>query len=133
VNLVKAGQLKPEPFNEQEYRGLIQFGQARLQDAMHASLSDESRFLLAYNAAHSFALAALRKHGYRSINRYIVFQVLPYTLGVSQEVWRLLDLCHNRRNIAEYDGHLEIDNQLLDELLETTNKLSQLINKKFKK
>jgi hypothetical protein len=43
----------------------------------------ESRFDLAYNAAHALCLAALRWHGYRPTNRYIVFQGLPHTLGLA--------------------------------------------------
>jgi len=39
-------------------------------------------------------LAALRRLGYRAENRYIVFQVLPHTLGLGPEVWRVLAKCH---------------------------------------
>jgi hypothetical protein len=46
-----------------------------LKDAHHQGLSLESRFDLAYNAAHALCLAALRWHGYRSGNRFIVFQL----------------------------------------------------------
>ena len=41
----------------------------------------ESRFDLAYNAAHARCLAALRWHGYRPADRYIVFHALPHALG----------------------------------------------------
>lgn len=123
-NLVKAGQLKIEAFNELEFTGLVRSGRARLQDACNITLAIESRFDLAYNAAHSLALAALRRHNYRSANRYLVFQVLPHTLGVGQEVWRVLAKCHERRNLAEYEGCLEIDNQLLNDLLKATQALS---------
>jgi hypothetical protein len=116
-NLEKIGSIKPEPFNEQEYKGLIQSGEARLKDALNTTLSIESRFDLAYNAAHSFALAALRQQGYRSINRYIVFQTLPITLGSSQEITRTLDHCHNRRNISEYEGYFDVDIKLLEALI----------------
>ena len=68
---------------------IILYG-ARLQDAAHTELSLEGRFDLAYNAAHALCLAALRWHGYRPVNRYIVFQVLPQTLGLGPEVWRVL-------------------------------------------
>lgn len=73
-------------------------------DARNTTLSIESRFDLAYNAAHALCLAALRAMGYRASNRYIVFQVLPHTLGLGPEVWRVLDLCHNRRNSGGYEG-----------------------------
>jgi hypothetical protein len=46
----------------------------------------ESRFDLAYGAAHALCLAALRHHGYRASKRYIVFQILPDTLGLVPEV-----------------------------------------------
>lgn len=70
---------------------------ATRHDAANPSLAAESRFDLAYNAAHSLSLAALRWHGYRSSNRYLVFQVLPHTIGVGPEVWRVLAKCHDCR------------------------------------
>lgn len=89
----------------------------RLNDAQNDSNSIEGRFDLAYNAAHAFCLAALRWYDYRSDNRYIVFQVLPHTLGLDSAVWRVLAKCHDQRNIAEYQGHLEVDEQLLKDLM----------------
>jgi hypothetical protein len=70
-NLVRVGQLKIEPSSEQEIAGLIRSGIARLRDAGNVALSIESRFDLAYNAAHALSLAALRRAGYRSENRYV--------------------------------------------------------------
>jgi len=64
--LVRIGQLKREPAGRQEVEGLMRSGEARLTDAANATLSLESRFDLAYNAAHALALAALRRLGYRS-------------------------------------------------------------------
>jgi len=78
-NLSGAGKpLKAEPRDAKEFSGLSRSGYARLQDALNTSLSLESRFDLAYNAAHAFCLAALRWNGYRSNNRYIFFQLLPH-------------------------------------------------------
>ncbi len=91
-----AGQGKPlraEPPDAKEFAGLQRMGLARLHDAQQASLALESRFDLAYNAAHALCLAALRWHGYRSGNRFIVFQLLPHTLGLGPEVWRVLSKC----------------------------------------
>ena len=59
-NLVKTGQLKLEPINQLEFSGLLRSGEARLHDAANPSLAAESQFDLAYNAAHSLSLAALR-------------------------------------------------------------------------
>ncbi len=59
-NLTGAGKpLRSEPPDEAETDGLIRSGKARLKDAGNAQLSMESRFDLAYNAAHALCLAAL--------------------------------------------------------------------------
>ncbi|MGE4343834.1 MAG: hypothetical protein AB7F20_06050 [Geoalkalibacter sp.] len=81
-------------------------------------LSLESRFDLAYNAAHALSLAALRWHGYRSENRYIVFQCLQQTIGVGPEVWRVLAHCYNLRNRGEYEGLLEVNERLVLDLIQ---------------
>jgi hypothetical protein len=111
------GPLKPEPPDAAEIAGLLRTGRARLTDASNTALALESRFDLAYNAAHALCLAALRAKGYRAGNRYIVFQVLPHTLGLGPEVWRVLDLCHNKRNLGEYEGLLEVDERLVGDLI----------------
>lgn len=118
-NLVKIGHLKSEPPDQIEVNGLLRSAKARLTDARNTSLSVESRFDLAYNASHAMALAALRWHGYRSENRYIVFQCLQHTLNLKPEVWRVLAQCHQQRNVAEYEGYLEVSDQLLTELINT--------------
>jgi hypothetical protein len=102
--LAATGILKREPSVPDEINGLIRSATVRLLDAQKTSNSPESRFDLAYNAAHAFALAALRFHGYRSEKRYIVFQVLPHTLGVAASTGRLLDRCHQERNATEYEA-----------------------------
>lgn len=75
------GSLKPESPDAAEIAGLLRTGRARLADAGNTTLALESRFDLAYNAAHALCLAALRTTGYRAANRYIVFQLLPHTSG----------------------------------------------------
>ena len=62
----------------------------------------------------------MRWHGYRSDNRYLVFLTLEHTLGIAPEVWRVLAMCHEKRNLAEYEGHLEIDDQLISDLIKAT-------------
>ncbi len=128
-NLVKTNQLKVESFEQNEFNGLLKSGKTSLKDASNVALELESRFLLAYNAAHSFALAALRRHGYRPDNRYIVFQTLPHTVGVGPEVWRVLAKCHDLRNVAEYEGSLEIDEQILRDLFTSTKILLDRVEK----
>ncbi|WP_211463101.1 hypothetical protein [Collimonas silvisoli] len=126
-NLVKTGNLKSEPANQGEFNGLQRSAKARLTDSANTSLAIESRFDLAYNASHALALAALRWHGYRSDNRYIVFQCLEHTLNVKPEIWRVLAQCHQRRNVAEYEGRLEVSDQLLAELIAAADLLQKKV------
>jgi hypothetical protein len=100
-NLEPIGKLKREAPVEDEINGLLESASERLRDAARTDLSYSSRFDLAYNAAHASALAALRRAGYRSDNRYLVFQVLPHTTGMAREKWRTLSKAHERRNLAE--------------------------------
>jgi hypothetical protein len=109
--------LKAEPPDAKEFTGLKRSGHARLNDALNTSLSLESRFDLAYNAAHALCLAALRWNGYRSTNRYIVFQLLPNTLGLGPEVWRVFSKCHDVRNRGEYEGDLSVDERIVNDLV----------------
>lgn len=117
-NLVEIRQIKIEAGDQKEFDGLLKSGQARLQDSRLENLSLESRFDLAYNAAHAISLAALRWHGYRSENRYIVFQCLQHTIGAGPEVWRVLAHCHNLRNRGEYEGFLDINKRLVLDLIQ---------------
>ena len=100
----------------------------RLHDAQNTTLALESRFDLAYNAAHALCLAALRRMGYRASNRYIVFQVLPHTLGLRPEVWRVLNKCHNTRNLGEYEGMLDVDERLVKDLVAATEAVSRALH-----
>jgi hypothetical protein len=116
-NLVRIGQLKAEVATEEEITGLLRSGTVRLNDAKSQNLGKESRFDLAYNAAHALSLAALRKAGYRSESRYLVFQCTQHTLNLAPEHWRVLDQAHRKRNLAEYEGDIDVDDQLLDALI----------------
>src|SRR5438309_3697070 len=66
--------LAKEPSDAKEFAGLVRSGLARLKDAESEANSLDSRFDLAYSAAHALRLAALRHHGCRASKRYIVFQ-----------------------------------------------------------
>jgi len=115
-----AGPGKPlaaEPSDEEQVQGLQRSGLARLQDVNHPTLSLETRFDIAYNAAHSLCLAALRRKGYRARHRYIVFQVLPQTLGLGPDVWRVLSKAHDLRNLAEYEGETQVEERFLRDLI----------------
>ncbi|MES2831480.1 MAG: hypothetical protein V4695_05745 [Pseudomonadota bacterium] len=123
ANLARIGKLKEEAPDAQERAGLLRSASVRLQDAQQTILSLESRFDLAYNAAHAAALSALRSYGYRSENRYLVFQCLEHTLGFKPAQWLLLDQAHKKRNLAEYEGDLDVTAGFVEELISHTSHL----------
>lgn len=127
-NLVRIGRLKREPPSARELQGLLDSARLRLADAAIGSLSFDSRFDLAYNASHALALYALRRIGYRCDQRYLAFQTLPHTAGVPPDVWRVLAKAHERRNLAEYEGHLERDDVLLADLLTAAQRLQETVS-----
>lgn len=122
-NLVRIGKLKAESPAREEIEGLLRSGRARLKDSAIDSLSQDSRFDLAYNAAHALSLAALRWHGYRSESRYMVFLCLEHTLKMGPNLWRVLEEAHRKRNIAEYEGELDVDSALVDALIRVTHEI----------
>ncbi len=115
-NLQRSGGLKTEPPDRKECDGLMRSARDRLRDAGNSQLSFASRFDLAYNAAHAIALTALRLQGYRSDKRYLVFQCLLHTTNANKVEVRLLALCHERRNLAEYEGYMDEDDAMLGQL-----------------
>jgi hypothetical protein len=126
-NLVGTGQLKTEAPAQAELDGLVRSGKRRLEDAQSSGLHLESRFDLAYSAAHALSLAALRWHGYRSENRYLVFQCLAHTLQLPAEQWRVLDQAHRKRNLAEYEGDLDVDAELLAALIRVAAEVAKRV------
>jgi hypothetical protein len=115
-NLVRIGQLKAEPRNEAEARRMLAMARTHLKDARLTGVSREGRFISAYTAGHAAALVALRWHGYRSENRYTVFLCLEHTIGWPAARWRVLDAAHQKRNLAEYEGTLDVEESTIAEL-----------------
>jgi len=126
-NLARTGDLKLEAASQAELDGLIHSATTRLKDAESEALSLESRFDLGYNAAHALSLAALRWHGYRSQKRYLVFQCLKHTVGLSDAQWRVLDQAHRKRNIAEYEGELDVDEELVAALVRIAREVASRV------
>jgi hypothetical protein len=127
-NLVKIGQLKVEPPADNEVDGLIRSALTRLKDARNPDLGHESRFDLAYNATHALSLAALRIAGYRSETRYHVFLCTKHTVDLENERWRVLESAHNKRNLAEYEGSYELDEQTVEALIRVATVIAERVD-----
>lgn len=52
-----------------------------------------------------------------SENRFTVLQCLQHTLGWPPHRWRVLDAAHQKRDLAEYEGYLDIEESLVGELI----------------
>ena len=128
-NLVKIGTLKAEAASRREFDGMLASARRGLVDAQNESIETDSQFDLAYGAAHRFALAALRQQGYRSENRITVFQTLVHTLGTDHADIQVFLTAHNERNLAEYEGRVDIDAKLLADLIRCTKKLETAVGK----
>jgi hypothetical protein len=126
-NLARIGKLNHQAPSRREFQGLLTSGIARLRDAQHRELSLESQFDLAYNAAHALALAALRWHGYRSDSRYLVFQCLQHTVDLAPAQWRVLDRAHRARNLAEYEGHMDIEVNLVEAVIRVATQVQERV------
>jgi hypothetical protein len=127
--LVAIGKLKAEARNDAEVGRLVGMARTRLADAVLAGASPEGRFTSAYNAAHAASLAALRWHGYRSESRFMVFQCLTHTLNWQAARWRVLDAAHRKRNLAEYEGVLDVEESGIKELCALTAELIADVHK----
>ena len=128
-NLVKIGKLKVDPSTGDEVMGLIQRGLVKIEDYKHPGLSIETRFDIVYGAAHALCLAALKNAGYRSENRYIVFQCAQHTIGLEPEYWRVMSDAHRQRNVAEYEGHIEVNEQLLEALVRVVDIVAERVQR----
>ncbi len=128
-NLVRIGSLKAEPASRREFDGMVKSARRGLVDAQNESIDTDSQFDLACEAAHKFALAALRHQGYRSENRITVFQALIHTLAVTKSDLQIFLRAHNERNLAAYEGRVDIDQKLLAELIGATKRLEIAVGK----
>jgi hypothetical protein len=128
-NLVQIGKLKAETPSRKEFDGMLASARRGLVDAQNESIETDSQFDLAYGAAHRFALAALRHQGYRSQDRITVFQTLVHTLGTGSADIQIFLRAHNERNLAEYEGRVDMDEKLLADLIRCTKNLERAVGK----
>lgn len=121
--LAQSGELKTERLSRLEFESMLRTAGALLADASQPGLSLQSRFGLAYAASYTLANAALRIHGYRARHRYLAFQCLEHTAGLTRAECRFFTLCHDRRNKAEYEGVFNSDETLVEDLIRAAESL----------
>ena len=57
-----------------------------------------------------------------------MFQVLPHTLELGPEVWRVLAKAHDLRNLAEYEGHVDVEARLVQDVISACRKVSAALD-----
>lgn len=108
---------------------MVKSARTRLADAQNKTLDPDSQFDLAYGAAHRLALAALRHQGYRSENRITVFRTPVHTLGSDKSDIQTFLRAHNERNLAEYEGRMDLNKGLLADLIRCAKKLETAVGR----
>jgi hypothetical protein len=134
-NLLRIGLLDAVPFSADLLQKMLSVAQSRLQDAMRADNSMETRFDCAYTAIRAVADAALLRQGYRTStskpgHHQTTLQCLVHTLDVDPSTVRILDSLRKQRNLTDYDGEL-ITLSLLKECLDQAQALLTLAKLKL--
>jgi hypothetical protein len=62
-----------------------------------------------------------------------VFQCLQHTLDLPSDQWRVLDQAHRKRNVAEYEGDIDVDVALLNAIIRVADELASRISRQQKK
>ncbi|MBU3563792.1 DNA-binding protein [Polynucleobacter sp. Tro8-14-1] len=117
-------------------RRLIEAAQSSLQDAKLKTISNESRFDLAYKAIMQMSKAALQAKGYRVLtskpgHHQLMLQALPLTIGLDKTRLILLDQLRKQRNAIDYSGDL-VSDALTSEAITQAESLLTLVKDRFR-
>jgi len=108
-NLLRIGKIKDHAPTAAEVQRLLAAIDRNMADAGVDSISDETRFDVAYKAVMQCALVAMLAAGYRPAtsepgHHQTMIQSLPLTLGVANDTWVVLDALRRQRNANDYTG-----------------------------
>jgi hypothetical protein len=99
----------------------------KLADSKARSISLDSRFDLAWEAALQLGLAALRANGYRATShaghQSLAIQTLDQSLGTPKETIRLLETFRKNRSAGLYEGSFEPSATEVEALVRTPSSL----------
>jgi hypothetical protein len=137
ANLLKIGQLKEHPVDQEEIDRLIAAAGRGIADARVAAVSAETRFDAAYRAIMQIGLAALMTQGYRpDTNRpghhMTIIQTFTLTLGIEAARIVVLDTLRRKRNLADYTGE-DIDDASVGACIAEAERLLREIKARLEK
>ena len=58
-----------------------------------------------------------------------MFEVLPHTLNMGPDVWRVLAKGHDIRNLGEYEGNLNVDERIVTDLITACQVVADSLDK----
>ncbi|MDB6095179.1 MAG: hypothetical protein JWM32_2741 [Verrucomicrobia bacterium] len=122
LNWHNAGWIRPHQSSPEEIRDLLRIADRDLSDATSGSISADSRYCIAYDAALKLCTILLLAEGYRpekgQSSHKRAIDALPLILGADREDdARYLDLCRGKRNAAAYDYAGGASDQNADDLI----------------
>lgn len=129
--------LREEATSPSEVQGLLASAAAFLADAKRDGNSDQTRYNIAYEAAHALALAAMRACGLRPAqgpgHRAMVFSVLDATTVAPPKVCIPLSKANEKRNRLTYDGLTTFSRAELEELIQCVQALDSIVREGISK
>ena len=119
--------------SKQEIQNLLAVVERDIQDAQIEALSNDRRFMTAYNAALQLATCALHLSGYRTGkskggHHWITFAILPEILGDEiSEYTDYFDTCRLKRNHSDYTSAGVVSLGEVEELIDEVVKFDEII------
>jgi hypothetical protein len=134
---LKIGRLAPHAASADEVQRLLKAIRRNLIDARVTNISPENRFDAAYKAIMQTAMVAMLGNGYRHSSNEpghhaTLIQALPWTLGLPDKRWIVLDALRKKRNLSDYMG-VDIDESLVSECIDEAEGLLRDLNHWLKK
>jgi hypothetical protein len=120
TKLLSDNRVTREPSSKQELDNLRSIVSLRLSDTNAQGLSDEQRFIIAYDAARTSSMMIIRAAGYRPKKlggHYNTFIALEAADPAFTQLAAYFNTCRMKRNESEYDFAGAITSVEADELV----------------
>jgi hypothetical protein len=125
-DLANEGRFKTHKTSKSEINQLLAVFDRDMADAQIVNLSADRRFIMAYSAALTIAIAALAASGYRAASEghhYWTIQSLAFTLGTDLRTVGQLNKFRQKRNIADYERIGIASEKEVSEMLDLAKRL----------
>lgn len=129
--LLEAKRLRKEPTSNDEIKALLGIVERSLRDAAVETISEDLRFIAAYNALLTSATAALRAAGYRTGaqggHHELTFETLQFTIGAEGAFIRKLKAFATQRGKATYDFAGSVSDEQLRGAIRAAEELKTIV------